>query len=342
MKKIKSNIVFPSAAYVLNKKQVRFYKTVEDRIPELGDLVFGEVVQVGEHSSLENKSARIHYIHNGTKSIFVFANRYAPDYYEAVIPTESSEIVDLVARSGIVGQVKTKNNIRKDPTQIKILGYVCDESGQILNTKNYPLIKPKQTEKKFPRSKMILVCGTSMNSGKSMAASACCWALSSSGLEVRASKVTGTASLKDILQMNDAGAVHYADFTYLGYPSTYLLSEEEQIDIFNKLDLRYANNPQRYWVVEFADGINQRETAYLLNHPEVKKRIHKFIFCAYDAFGAIGGLQVLKDRFKLVPDAISGVCSSSPLLLKELKNFSDIPVFNSFQRDLNTIKNILI
>ena len=181
-----------------------------------------------------------------------------------------------------------------------------------------------------------------MNSGKSLAASACCWALSSMGHKVRASKVTGTASLKDILQMNDAGAEHYADFTYLGYPSTYLLSEEEQLDIFNKLDLKYANNPQNYWVVEFADGINQRETAYLLNHPEVKKRIHKFIFCAYDAFGAIGGLRILSEKFNLVPDALSGVCSSSPLLLEELKEFSSIPVFNSFDKDLNKIKDVLI
>jgi hypothetical protein len=35
------------------------------------------------------------------------------------------------------------------------------------------------------------------------------------GKKVRASKITGTASLKDILLMNDAGANPYADFTYL-------------------------------------------------------------------------------------------------------------------------------
>jgi hypothetical protein len=129
--------------------------------------------------------------------------------------------------------------------------------------------------------------------------------------------------------MNDAGAHRYADFTHLGHPSTYMLAEEEVLHIFNSLDLKFANNPNNYWVVEFADGIIQRETAMLLASPEVTGRIHKLIFCAGDAFGAIGGLRILKERFGLTPDALSGICSSSPLHVRELAEFTGIPVFNS-------------
>jgi hypothetical protein len=228
-----------------------------------------------------------------------------------------------------------------DPTRVKVLGYAVDKDGNIINTKNHPLITPKSAEKKFPRAKMVLVIGTAMNSGKSAAAVSCCWTLAAFGKEVRASKVTGTASLKDILNMNDAGAHYYADFSYLGYPSTYMLSEEEMLHVFNSLDLKYANNKDNYWVVEFADGINQRETAMLLENEEVRKRIHKLIFCAGDAFGAIGGLEVLKKRFDLVPDAISGVCSSSPLHVKELQAFTDIPVFNSLRVEPADLYKIL-
>ena len=180
-----------------------------------------------------------------------------------------------------------------------------------------------------------------MNSGKSMAAKACCWTLTSKGYKVRASKVTGTASLKDILFMNDAGADPYADFTYLGYPSTYLLPKDEILSIFNQLDLKYANNPKNFWVVEFADGIIQRETKMLLKSPEVRSRIHKLIFCASDAFGAIGGLNML-DTLGLKPDALSGICSSSPLHIRELAGFTDIPVFNSADVDIDRLANILL
>ena len=259
-----------------------------------------------------------------------------------LIERESWLETDLLARSGIIGKIRTKNTLIKDPTKVEILGYVCTGDGQVLNTTQFPLIAPKSRTKKAPRSQMILVCGTAMNSGKSMAAVACCWVLASLGYNVRASKVTGTASLKDILHMNDAGASHYTDFTLLGHPSTYMLPPDKLLNVFNVLDLKYANNPKNFWVVELADGILQRETGMLLNAQEVRSRIHRLIFCANDAFGAIGGLKVLNEQYGLQPDAISGLCSSSPLHIRELSAFTDIPVFNSANPDQQMLKQLLV
>jgi hypothetical protein len=339
MKKVDRGFILPSAALTIKRSQVKYYMH-SDKSPENGDIVYGKICLVGQHSSLENASGRIHMIHDGTKAVFVFGNRYAPDYYEGLVPDQMIGEVDLLARSGVVGIVKTKNSMIKDPTKVRLLGYVCDESGNVLNTRKFPLIKPRTKVKKQPRAKMILVCGTSMNSGKSFAAAACCWALTSTGYNVRACKVTGTASLKDILLMNDSGAQHYADFTYLGHPSTYLLEKEELIEIFNQLDLKYANNPKNFWIVELADGIIQRETRLLLESEVLRSRIYRFIFCANDAFGAIGGLHLLKS-FDLTPNALSGICSSSPLHVRELSEFTKIPVFNSVEPDRNKLTEIL-
>lgn len=339
--KIDKGFILPSAALTIKNSQARFYSFLNKQ-PEVGDVIYGVVTRIGQHSSLENASGRIHMVHDGTKAIFVFGNRYAPDFYEGLVPTEMQKEVDLVARSGVVGLVITKNSMIKDPTKVKVLGYVCDETGNVLNTRSFPLIKPRKAMKKQPRSRMILVCGTSMNSGKSLAAAACCWALTSMGHKVRGSKITGTASLKDILHMNDAGANPYADFSHVGYPSTYLLSKEELLDIFNQLDLKYANNPKNFWVVELADGVIERETAILLSSPEVVSRINKLIFCANDAFGAIGGLRTLREKFNLVPDAVSGICSSSPLHVRELSAFTNVPVFNSAEANVDSLAKILL
>ena len=341
MQKIPRGFILPSAGLTLSKKQLKNFQAI-NHPPRFGDVVFGEVDRIGQHSSLENVSGRIHTIHRGTRAIFVFGNRYAPDYYEGTLPEEFQPQVDLLARSGMIGIVRTKKEIIKDPTRVNILGYVVDEAGKILNTLNFPKIQPKLTEKKYPRSPLILVVGSSMNSGKSMAATACVWTYYSLKQKVRASKVTGTASLKDILSMNDAGANPYNDFSYLGYPSTYLIPEEELIAIFNNLDLSYANNPNNYWVVELADGILQRETSILLSSPDLQKRIYRLIFCASDAFSAIGGINILRDHFNLVPDAISGICSSSPLHIRELQSVVDIPVFNSAKPDLEILKPLLL
>ncbi|MHC4978614.1 MAG: hypothetical protein ACYTGT_06260 [Planctomycetota bacterium] len=341
MKNIQPGYLHPSAAFTIKRSQIKRYQFLE-RAPEVGDLVYGRVTTLGHHQYLENCQGRIHSLLDGSRAIFVYGNRYAPDHYEGVVPSSVSVEVDMLARSGVVGVVRKKNSVLQDPTRIRVLGYVCDADGNVLNTRSFPLIRPQHTDKKPNRSKMILVVGTSMNSGKSVTAAACCWSLTAMGHTVRASKITGTASLRDILRMNDCGATIFNDFTHLGYPSTYLLDLPELLHIFNSIDLKYANSPKNFWIVELADGILQRETEMLLASPDVKSRIHRLVFNASDALGCVGGLTVLREHFGLEPDAISGICSSSPLALQELARFSSIPVFNNMEQDLRQISELLL
>jgi len=341
MKKIQQNCIIPSAAFSVPGRLIRQFVPVGDRIPVSGDLVYGEVTSLGFHTSLESVSARIHTIHDRTRAVFVFGTRYAPAHYEGLVPLEPTVLVDMLARSGIVGEMKCHNELISYPTQIKILGYVCDSEGKIVNTGDHVLITPKRTERSASGARIILCIGTAMNSGKSYAAAACCYALSSMGKKVRAAKVTGTASLKDILLMQDCGAEKVVDFTYFGYPSTYMLEMDQLLKIFHSVDLKYGNNHRNYLVIEIADGILQRETAMLLQHPDIKKRIHRLIFCASDAAGIAGGLTILDRSFGLVPHAISGVCTSSPLALREIASFTDIPVLKSMERDFRAIYGLI-
>ena len=342
MKKIRPGYILPSAAYTISPRQVKGFDKL-DRTPEVGDLIYGRVSYIGHHGSLENKEGRIHMINDGARAVFVFGNRYAPDAFEGIIPDQPVREVDLLARSGVVGVMREKNTATKDPTKVEVLGQVLGANGQPLNTRNFPLAMPRTPlNRAKKRSKMILHVGTSMNSGKSTSAIACCWALSAMDHPVRASKVTGTASLKDILHMQDGGAESVSDFSYLGFPSTYRLDEETLVEIFENLDARYAASPSRYWVVEFADGIMQRETAMLLRNEYVRSRIHRMVFSATDAFGAVGGLRILKEEFGLIPDAVSGRCTSSPLMIRELRERTNITVFNNVLRDLKQLSEILL
>ncbi|HXV75994.1 MAG TPA: hypothetical protein VD788_06690 [Candidatus Polarisedimenticolaceae bacterium] len=342
MKKIQPGFILPSSAFTVSPRLIKGYEKL-DRPPRVGDVVYGRISHVGQHGSLENRQGRIHMISDGTRAVFVYGNRYAPDGFEGVLPETSLPEVDLLARSGLIGTMRSKNTAIKDPTKVRILGHAIGEDLRPLNTIDHPIALPKSdvidTKR---RARMILNVGTSMNSGKSTTAIACCWALSSMGHAVRAAKVTGTASLKDILHMQDAGAEKIADFTHLGYPSTYLLEIGTVIEIFRSLDAKFANNPKKFWVVEFADGILQRETAALLRDEYVRSRIHRLIFSAVDAFGALGGLRALQEEFGLTPDAVSGRCTSSPLMVRELQGRTNIPVVNNVIRDMKQLSEILL
>lgn len=342
MTKIRPGFILPSAAFTINVRQIKHYQKL-DKPPKIGDVVYGRVVYMGQHSSLENKEGRIHMINDGSRAVFVYGNRYAPDAFEGLIPDQNASEVDLLARSGVIGIMREKNAATKDPTKVEVLGYVLDKDGDPLNTRNYPIAMPKNPlDEKKKRAKMILHVGTSMNAGKSTSAIACCWALAAMGYDVRASKVTGTASLKDILHMQDAGAERVSDFSYLGFPSTYMLEKNVLLSVFKNLDAKYAANPQKFWVVEFADGILQRETALLLRDEYVRSRIHRLIFSASDGFGAIGGLRMLKEELDLTPDAVSGRCTSSPLMIRELREQTGIPVYSNVSRSLQPLSEILL
>jgi hypothetical protein len=341
MEKIKSNCIVPSSAFSVPKSKMKHYDASIKKKPDVGDLIFGEISEIGHHKKIESKSARLHSINIGTRSIFVFGNRYAPDHFEGLLPESNAEQVDLLSRGGVVGEVKTQNQLIGVPTKVRVLGYLCDSEGKVINTRNHVLLHPKKIIGEKRRAKVVLCIGTSMNSGKTYTAAACCYAISSIGKSVRAAKITGTASLRDILLMNDCGADHIADFTYFGYPSSYLLEPDKLLWMFHSFDMKYGNNPKNYLVIEFADGIFQRETAILLKMPEVRDRIHKLIFCAPDSSAVFGGIQVLKEKFDLVPDAISGLCSNSPLAIREIKTFSDLPILRSMEKDYKTIFQII-
>ncbi|MBC8867781.1 MAG: hypothetical protein H8E44_00090, partial [Planctomycetes bacterium] len=166
LKRTAPDTLLPSAALSVPKKNIRYYQWL-DKPPEVGDVVYGMVRYLGFHTTLENKEGRIHIINDGSRSVFVFGNRYAPDAFEGFVPEQTIGQVDMLARSGIVGQMTRKNVNVKDPTRVEILGYVCDKSGQVVNTRRCPRIKDPRTTKKIRRrSPMILVVGTSMNSGK--------------------------------------------------------------------------------------------------------------------------------------------------------------------------------
>ena len=54
MNKIRPGFILPSGAFTIKPQQVKNYERL-DRTPAVGDVLYGRVSYVGQHSSLENK-----------------------------------------------------------------------------------------------------------------------------------------------------------------------------------------------------------------------------------------------------------------------------------------------
>lgn len=333
-------IIITSAIKSVPKNMMQYYIQDQNHIPRIGDIVLGRVKRISQYSELENRSGRIHQIFHGTLGLLSWGNRYATEFYEGIIPDKPVSRCDLLARGGVIGEVKSKCSSAKDPTKIDILGYVCDKEGNILNTTDFkPAIKKNNTKNKCKN--LILVVGSAMNAGKSTAAKAIIYSLASNNKCVCSGKVTGTASLKDLLLMEDAGSQETIDFTFWGYPSTYLLDFDIILEIFEN-SYSYLNaRTKDYVVLEIADGILQRETSFLLKNEKVKEKIHRLILCCNNAVTAKGGLSIVEHQYGLKVNAISGMAANSYLGQQEIRQFTDIPLFNSMEIDTSLVYNIV-
>ena len=291
--------------------------------PRAGDLVLAEVTSLGQHTRLELPSGRRAQLYRGDEIVVAYANRYAPDQFEAEVPLDLDDC-HLVAAGGIASRLISRNSRIKRPTRIRPLGLIGDTQGRPLNLREWAL-DSRSIPKTLPP--VIVVAGTAMNAGKTTAAASLIKGLVRAGKRVGAAKVTGTGAGGDYWQMTDAGAAEVVDFTDAGYASTYLLASHEVEKVFLRLLSHLSNQGMDAIVVEVADGILQAETADLLASPGFSYYCERLVFAAGDAMGAVAGAQWLLAR-GLEVGALSGSLTTSPLAVREASTALGLPVLS--------------
>jgi hypothetical protein len=282
-----------------------------DRVPQIGDLVLAEVLALGHHTRIEHRSGAPLHIFPGDLVMGAFGNRYATDQYEAYVPKELGAECHLVSIGGVCGEVVSQHPSMDPPTRLRIVGGVCDDQGRLLNLRAFGL--PPHSD---GARGVILVVGSAMNAGKTTTVGTLARALKQGGSRVAAAKITGTAAGKDPRYFVSCGAKPVLDFTYAGYPSTYMLSLEELMGIHRTLvgHLRKAN--PEHIIVEVADGIFQRETRMLLDNVEFRQSIAHVFFAASDSLSAECGARAVK-AYGLPLRALAGAFTQSPLAMRE-------------------------
>lgn len=292
--------------------------------PTAGDLLLARVDQIGHHTRLELTTSRRAELFEGDEIAVVFGNRYAPDQFEAIVPDRMSPC-RLVAAGGVAGKLLNSHRRMKQATRITPLGLLADQAGATLNLAAFRLPHPAPIN---PKPLVLVVAGTSMNSGKTTACANLVKGFVRRGLQVAAAKVTGTGAGADYRSLVDAGADPVFDFVDAGYVSTYRIDHHDLLDIILILGGHLtATNPDII-VLEVADGLLQRETARLFLIPEFTSWVDGVVFAANDSLGAQAGVAWLASR-QLPVVAITGVLTSSPLAVREAETATGLPVFDT-------------
>lgn len=294
----------------------------DDVSPMSGDLVLARVLQLGHHTNLENTDGRRAKMFVNDEIIVCYGSRYATAQFEAETAKDLSPC-HLAAAGGVAGMVVSAHAAASQPTKIEPIGLVADAKGQVLNLQRYAV---EPTEDDRPDMPVFVVLGTAMSSGKTTTTASLVRGLSLSGLSAGAGKVTGTGAGGDYWRFIDAGADTALDFVDFGFASTAGLAPDDVTTLFDKMIATLAASGCDAAVIEVADGLFQKETHALISSQAFRDRITATLFSADSAVSAIAGVQWLASR-GIGPKAISGLLTRSPLAIKEVRGWTDVPVF---------------
>jgi len=291
-----------------------------------GDVAIFRVKAIGKHIRVQTTTGNNAFILPGDYIVAAFGNRYASEQFEGYIPKEPVNEYHILGQGGAIGVLASMHQKFEliGPTTLSLIGYVTSEDGKIINTKKIvaePAIKaPVKT-----KARIILSLGSSMDSGKTTSAGFLTHGLTKAGKKVVYLKLTGTVYTRDKRFAYDYGAVAAIDFSDLGFPSTFLCSRNELIQLYRRLISKTEFFSPDYIIIEVADGLLQRETQMLLKSEELQQQVFGVVYSSRNSLSAVHGAELL-DRLGYKILAIAGLVTTSPLLVKEVKMHTKIPV----------------
>jgi hypothetical protein len=167
----------------------------------------------------------------------------------------------------------------------------------------------------------VLIIGTSMEAGKTVAACAIVRRLVARGLRVAGAKLTGVGRLRDILAMKDAGAEVVVDFVDAGLPST--ICGPDEMDRALGLLFALVNESAVDVLVAEAgasplEPYNGEAAVAGIGEPLL------CVLCASDPYAVLG----VQTAFEITPDLVSGRAASTDAGILLVERLTGIPTLN--------------
>ncbi len=282
----------------------------DKREATVGDVVV--VCAISEsvsYGNIELPSGRLAKINTGDILLGVLGKRRALKGFFGDVPKTvvKGDKLHLLNMGGIIGECTGHHSSLSDAISVEIIGTAVNADGSPVNIAQNAL---KASESLKTTAPIILVGGTCMNSGKTVAAVELIRQASNNGLRVAAAKLSGIACLRDTLNMEDHGAFVTASFLNCGIPSIV----DRDLSGPSKAVLNYLNSfKPDLIVVELGDGIvGGYGVDSVLADTEIRDHTSSFVFCASDYVGVIGGAAVLKD-YGIDIDVVAGSVTDSEM-----------------------------
>ena len=261
------------------------------------------------YNTVENISGRMIRIKSGDILAGVLGHRMALKGYAGKVPEslKVGDTIQILNLGGVLGTCTAANPELGSPFDVEVLGSILtfpklgDRVGSQATISNGKIQPSDTVNQKVP---VVFVSGSSMNSGKTVAATELIRVLNHRGLSVSACKLTGVSLMRDILSMHDAGAQTVVDFTDAGVVST---RRSKILPIARGLINYLAKDKPDLIIAELGDGLlGDYGVDDILSDKSLMSCGICHIICAPDPVATYGAYTLFKDKFGLTINAISG------------------------------------
>ncbi len=295
--------------------------------PRAGDsIVVRAITDSATYNMLELPTGRLAKINPGDLLIGVLGQRRALKGFVGNVPEQvtSGDHLHLLNMGGVIGCCTGHHSSLGDAIKVEVVGLVCDEDGRISNIADEALPKRDSLGETAP---LVMIAGTSMNSGKTLAATELIKQATRAGLRVAAGKLSGVACLRDTLNMGDHGAVATASFLDCGLPST--VDAGNLAPVAKAIIAQLNECSPDLIVIEMGDGVlGGYSVESVFDDAELRDATAATVFCASDYVGAWGGIELLGRRGIRI-DVVTGSVTDSQMGEDYVQNEFGVPAANA-------------
>jgi hypothetical protein len=282
------------------------------------------------YDKIELVTGRMAKISRGDIIAGVLGERRALQGFVGTVPgrIRRGDTLNVLNLGGVIGKALSFNREYGEPLEVEFLGAVMKE-GVLLNIAEKGL-STADTLGESLSIPVVTVAGTSMNSGKTEVASRVTQELTWQGLRVCSVKASGIAALRDMLNMEDHGAVKALSFLDFGFPSTVRLGRVPAIAKGALLHLK-TYDPDVI-IVELGDGLLGDYGVFdYYRDDEIRRTMTCNIVCALDPVGAWGARQLM-DEQGIPIHLVSGPVTDDSVGLDFLKDRLQVVGINAIAR----------
>ena len=295
--------------------------------PRSGDVVVVRALtDSATYNMLELPTGRLAKINPGDLLLGVLGSRRALKGFVGDVPTTISrgDHLHLLNMGGVIGCCTGHHSSLGDAIKLEVVGLVTDEDGNVMNIADAALAPQTRLGETAP---IVMIAGTSMNSGKTYAATELIKQATRAGMKVAAAKLSGVACLRDTMNMADHGAVATASFLDCGLPST--VGTCDLAPTAKAIISRLNESCPDLIVIEMGDGIlggYSVESVFI--DPELRDATAALVFCASDYVGAWGGIELMRKK-GIEIDVIAGSVTDSQMGQDYIEKEFGVPAANA-------------